>query len=110
MSRSRGQSETKSPVFSPHASLVLIYRLTEVMKRRVDLAQPEDVWKRDTLPLGLFYFSLSSETKFLKGFLLRDHLQILRDEVTRRFYYFKKIEPKHKGCPNEQWTYAIASE
>ncbi|GFU49989.1 hypothetical protein TNCV_2362671 [Trichonephila clavipes] len=57
MSRSGGQSEAKPPqCFSPQASLVLIYRPTEGMKGRVDIAQPgiepgPVVWKRDTLPL-----------------------------------------------------------
>ncbi|GFX27501.1 DUF1758 domain-containing protein [Trichonephila clavipes] len=42
MSRSGGQSETKLLVFSPQASLVLIYRPTEGMKGWIDLDLPED--------------------------------------------------------------------
>ncbi|GFX29412.1 hypothetical protein TNCV_3997881 [Trichonephila clavipes] len=42
MPRSCGQSEAKPPVFSPQASLILIYRPAEGMKGRVDLAQPDD--------------------------------------------------------------------
>ncbi|GFV93690.1 hypothetical protein TNCV_365911 [Trichonephila clavipes] len=41
ISRSGGQSEVKLPVFSPQASLVLIYQPTEVMKGSVDLTQPQ---------------------------------------------------------------------
>ncbi|GFY33562.1 hypothetical protein TNCV_4558761 [Trichonephila clavipes] len=53
-----GQTEANPPLFSPQASLTLMFRPTEEMKGRADLAQPRDgtpkpvVWKRDTLPLG----------------------------------------------------------
>ncbi|GFW59252.1 hypothetical protein TNCV_2781831 [Trichonephila clavipes] len=40
MFRSGGQSDAKPPVLSFQAILVLIYRPTEGMKGRVDLAQP----------------------------------------------------------------------
>ncbi|GFT97377.1 hypothetical protein TNCV_4838111 [Trichonephila clavipes] len=40
--RRYGQPEAKPPVFSPRASLVLLYRPAEGMKGRVNLAQPED--------------------------------------------------------------------
>ncbi|GFU90026.1 hypothetical protein TNCV_2439131 [Trichonephila clavipes] len=40
MLRSGGQSEAKPPALSSQESLVLIYRSTEGMKDRVDLAQP----------------------------------------------------------------------
>ncbi|GFS85704.1 hypothetical protein TNCV_2973941 [Trichonephila clavipes] len=39
MSRSGGQSEAKPPAFSPQ---VLIYRPTDGIKGKVDLAQPKD--------------------------------------------------------------------
>ncbi|GFU89157.1 hypothetical protein TNCV_2896051 [Trichonephila clavipes] len=42
MSRSGGQPEAKPLVFCPKASLVLIYRPTEGMRDRVDLAQPKN--------------------------------------------------------------------
>ncbi|GFV55537.1 hypothetical protein TNCV_2573771 [Trichonephila clavipes] len=40
MFRSSGQSDAKHPVLSSQESLVLIYRATEGMKGRVNLAQP----------------------------------------------------------------------
>ncbi|GFV28032.1 hypothetical protein TNCV_187081 [Trichonephila clavipes] len=57
MFRSSGQSDAKAPRFSSQASLVLIYRPAEEMKRLSrpypfrDLNPGPVAWKRDTLPL-----------------------------------------------------------
>ncbi|GFV90054.1 hypothetical protein TNCV_73351 [Trichonephila clavipes] len=100
MCRCFGQSYAKPPVFSSQASLLLIYRPTEGMKGWFDHLQPRILnsgsvaRKRETLPLSHWasLFTIS-KAKYLKVFQRRDHLQSSKDEVTRRFQDFMKIEP-----------------
>ncbi|GFX65476.1 hypothetical protein TNCV_4735241 [Trichonephila clavipes] len=84
MSRSVGQSEAKPPVFSPQASLVLIYRPTGGMKGSVDLVSQRieprtcgvEARHVATQPLGLFSILILQTLKFWKKKRLLDENSI----------------------------------
>ncbi|GFX92028.1 hypothetical protein TNCV_5004921 [Trichonephila clavipes] len=82
---SGGQSESKSPVFSSEASLILIYQPTEGMKGCIDLAQPGTAE------------SIIRQNKSYKTSLLRDHRLRERkfgDVEGKSFKYLKEAAEK----------------